>query len=295
MKENYLRWSEHPYAGERKPPSEGVTPYAGSWPLIFLKRDSDGHFLDPNYKKIVLSIKDPHYIDFHRELKIVQRTLNNLTPQQKKIGIYYGTGVPTKQWTPVIDKLIDTYGVGPTQAARILAVVQGAINDSMVVTWHLKYLWDAARPNQYDQTLETLLCTPRFPAYPSGHAVMSGCAEVMLTYFFPKEAGKIKRISKEDAISRLYAGVHFPSDNDEGLRLGRHIGKVIVSHLKRQSDERGQILDLSDSKYRNANILSEDYQQAIPFDFNERCLSLTRDADVGVKKNTEAAKPYLKF
>jgi hypothetical protein len=34
------------------------------------------------------------------------------------------------------------------------------------------------------------------------------------------------------AQSRLYAGVHFKVDNDEGLRLGRQIGGIVVRVLR---------------------------------------------------------------
>ncbi|WP_240189800.1 vanadium-dependent haloperoxidase [Bacillus sp. P14.5] len=209
--------------------------------------------------------------------------------------MYYGSGVPTKQWTPVIDRLIDTYNVSPTAAAQILAYVQGAVNDAMVVTWDLKYKWDVARPDQYDQTMETLICTPRFPTYPSGHAVMSGCSETVLSYFFPREARKLNKIAEDDAVSRLYGGVHFPSDNSEGLRLGRTIGRSVINHVKGQ---RGFDPRMISRDYNNANLLPEDYRQFIPYDFPPDCSSLVIGEEVSGKKeqlkNLDAPKPFLK-
>ncbi len=41
----------------------------------------------------------------------------------------------------------------------------------------------------------------------------------------PSESARIKNLMKESAQSRLYAEVHFKVDNDEGLRLGRQIGR----------------------------------------------------------------------
>lgn len=277
MKKDYLKWSKFPYAGESSPPTNPVTPSAGSWSLFYLKRDKDGNFLDPSGGKMNLPIKSPHLIDFNQELPIVQHTLKHLTPHQRKIGMYYGAGVPTKQWTPVIDRLIDTYGVSPTYAARILAAVQAAVNDTLIVVWELKYQWDVARPNQYDQTLKTLLCTPRFPTYPSGHASMSGCTEVVLSFFFPKEAKKLKKIADDNALSRLYAGVHFNVDNNEGLKLGRYIGKVIVDHLQSQHDSYLKPIDTPFENFKNADILPKDYQQVIPYDFPKTCTSLVMD------------------
>lgn len=64
MSDNYLRWSEVSYAGERKPPIDPVTSLAGSWPLFYIKRDKDGDFLDPNGGKMRLPITHPSLIDF---------------------------------------------------------------------------------------------------------------------------------------------------------------------------------------------------------------------------------------
>ncbi|PKR76988.1 chloroperoxidase [Halalkalibacillus sediminis] len=273
----YLKWSQTRSAGERGVPTDPVTPSAGNWPLFFLRRNKEGVFLEPSGEKLKPYIKHPNKINFEEELKVVQRTLDNLSPSQKDIAIYYGTGVPTKQWTPIADRLIDTYDVTPTLAARILANLHGAINDTMVVVWYLKYKWDVARPNQYDQTLETIICTPNFPTYPSGHAAMSGCAEVVLSYYFPREANKLREISETDAVSRLYAGVHFPSDNDEGLSFGRYIGEVIVEYLKNQ-DRQAHRSDQRKTSYRNADIFPVNFEQFIPFDFPDKCNTLVRSS-----------------
>lgn len=297
MDKNYLRWSEEAYAGESTPPTNPVTPSAGDWSLAYLKRDKHGDFLDPNGLKFRLPITHPDRIDFEKELKIVQHTLRNLTPIQKKIGIFYGTGVPTKQWTPVIDRLIDSYGVSPVYAARMISAVQAAVNDTMIVVWDLKYQWDTARPNQYDHKMKTILCTPRFPTYPSGHASMSGCSEVVLSYFFPREKNKLQKFSEEDAVSRLYAGVHFPIDNNEGLKLGRYIGNMVVNHLKSQRNNNGTPIDTPYREYRDADFFDENFNQFIPFDFQDECSSRVKKQDNAVQrtsdKNHKLPKPRL--
>lgn len=292
MNRKYVRWSKVPYGGEHSPPADPVTPHAGSWSLTYLKRNRNGDFLNPDGRKMRLPIKNPNLIDFNKELKAVHKSRENLTTLHEKIANYYGLGVPTKQWTPVIDRLIDSYGVSPVYAARILANVQMAINDTMIVVWNLKYKWDVARPNQYDQSLETVLCTPRFPTYPSGHASMSGCAEVILSYYFPCEAKKLRRISEEDAKSRLYALVHFPIDNDEGLRLGRYIGNVVVKHLKSQRDNQGNTINMPFTEFCDAAISPDDFQQFIPYDFQNECSSLVQSQEDSIVITThENHKP----
>ena len=294
MSKKFLRWSKVPYAGESKPPDDPVTLTAGSWSLTYLKRNRKGDFLNPKGVKMHLPIIQPDHIDFEKELNIVQNTLRNNTPMHEKLAIFYGTGVPTKQWSPVIDRLIDSYGVTPVYAARILLAVQAAVNDTMIVVWDYKYKWDTARPNQYDQEMETVICTPRFPTYPSGHASMSGCSEVVLSYFFPREAKKLRKFAEEDAVSRLYAGVHFPIDNTEGLKLGRFIGKVIVDHLKTQRNPNRTPIDIPYREYRNAEFFADDFKQFISFDFDDDCSSLVKKKDQDREKYSYGDNDIIK-
>jgi membrane-associated phospholipid phosphatase len=132
-------------------------------------------------------------------------------------------------------RLADKYRLGSPDIARVLGYFYVAINDAFVMSWFFKYLWDVARPNQYNRNLSTVLFTPRFPSYPSAHATVAGCADVILRYFFPPESYRIKALMEECAQSRLYAGVHFQADNDEGLKLGRQIGEMVVGVLRRQN------------------------------------------------------------
>lgn len=261
-------WSQL-YEFYEKREAEGVEREAGKWPTFFLKRNGKGEFTDRKGRVIEWNVLSPTKIDFSGEqLKIVKKTLQNLTDEQRKIAKFYGEGPPTRQWTPVIDKLINTYGVSPPMAARILTCVQMGISDTLVVVWYYKYRWNVPRPIHFDPKLKTVICTPEFPAYVSGHASVSGCSETILSYFFPHESKKLNEIAEEDAKSRLYAGIHFEADNNEGLKLGRQIGDYIVSGLKYQNIP-GDV----HKKNLNAMILNKSYKQAMPFSFPNRCRS----------------------
>lgn len=258
------KWSQLSYAGEKRVP-QGIDPSAGSWSLFYLRREKEGVFTTLGGQAVSFSIKPPDNYDFNQELTTVKNVLDNLTDEQKQIAIYWGEGPPTKQWTPIIDRLIDTYGLSPVHAARVLAAVQGGINDALVVCWFYKYIWDVPRPNQLDQELATYICTPRFPTYPSGHSVMSGTSQMILSYFFPPEARHLKEIAEEVSISRLYGGVHFPADLSEGLRLGRQIGSIVVDVLKGQHDKNQSTIDTPANMDLHAELPPPPYKQVIPF------------------------------
>ncbi|MCM3717344.1 vanadium-dependent haloperoxidase [Fictibacillus phosphorivorans] len=231
---DYLRWTQLPYSGELYPPTDGVTPEAGSWPMFFISRRGQD-FIDPFGQVIQWNIKNPNLIDWQSELQIVKQTLQNLTPQQIQIAYRWGTGEVSKQLIPIIYNMMETYGIASTRAARLLGFYHAAINDAFVIAWYFKYLWDVARPCQYDRNLKTVLFTPRFPTYPSAHAVMAGCSESILSYYFPQERHRLHEMFEECAMSREYAGVHFKVDNDEGLKLGRQLGQIVVNLIIAQN------------------------------------------------------------
>ncbi|MBN9654563.1 vanadium-dependent haloperoxidase [Halobacillus sp. GSS1] len=291
LNQPYPYWTDLPYAGESHPPltNEGVEFEAGKWKTYFIEHSRRYGFKTLDGTPIRLAIKDPETIDWHRELKVVKETLAHLTADQRKIAVYWGEGAASKQWLPIVDRLIDTYGVEAPRAARILGAVFSGMNDAFVVCWSLKYRWLVPRPNQLDPQLRTVICTPKHPSYPSGHATISGAAEVILSYFFPAERRKLRGLAEENARSRLYAGVHYPVDNDEGLRLGRQVGRIVIEELKKDYVE-DQPLDRPFTEYRNADIHPSDYRQAIPFKFDQKCGSLLLDST-----NPEESSSYTEW
>ncbi|WP_297439302.1 vanadium-dependent haloperoxidase [uncultured Clostridium sp.] len=232
---NYQLWSTIPYPN-RNNPYEGIDPSAMSWPLMYISRDCSNNFYDFKGDPISFKFIDPNFVDFNKELLEVMHVQNNLTCEQKNIATFWGTGVPAQQWTPIFLKLIDEYNVTPPTSARILACLQNVMNDAFVVTWHYKYYFDCARPCQLNRDLKTHLATPIFPTYPSGHSLISGAVEVVLSYFFPKEACTIHKLAESASISRLYGGIHFNSDLQEGLSIGRQLGACAVEYLKTEHE-----------------------------------------------------------
>ncbi|GAB3513044.1 phosphatase PAP2 family protein [Emticicia fontis] len=113
-------------------------------------------------------------------------------------------------------------------AARIYAVLGTASHESAIAIMDAKYAYWGIRPNQYDPNYKPLISTPPFPGYPSGHAAGGGTASVIMAHFFPADAELFNKMAEECAESRFYAGIHFRTDNEVGLQLGRNVGKYII-------------------------------------------------------------------
>ncbi|MCW3086627.1 MAG: phosphatase family protein [Sediminibacterium sp.] len=112
--------------------------------------------------------------------------------------------------------------------ARIYTVLNTAYHDATISIMDAKYAYWGIRPNQYDTTYKSLIGTPPFPGYPSGHAAGAATSSAVLEYFFPADAKYFQKMAKECADSRFYAGIHFRTDNEAGTKLGYELGKYIA-------------------------------------------------------------------
>jgi membrane-associated phospholipid phosphatase len=89
-----------------------------------------------------------------------------------------------------------------------------------------------------DPEIKPNIAVPNFPSYTSGHAIFSGAAAEVLSHLFPDQAENVWKLAEEAAMSRVYAGIHFGFDSDEGLEIGHRIG-----HLAAELDKRpGELL-----------------------------------------------------
>ena len=113
-------------------------------------------------------------------------------------------------------------------AARIYTVMNTAFHEMTIAVFDAKYAYWGIRPSQYDSTYKPLIMTPPFPGYPSGHAAGAGTTAAVLEYFFPADAKQFQQMAQDCADSRFYAGIHFRTDNETALKMGRDLGKYVV-------------------------------------------------------------------
>ncbi|MEO6721378.1 MAG: phosphatase PAP2 family protein [Ferruginibacter sp.] len=133
--------------------------------------------------------------------------------------------------------------LNPPQAARLYAITAIGLYDGFVACWDAKYAYWGIRPDQYDTTFHPVLFfTPPFPGYPSGHAMIGGVLAELYSYFFPADKSYFMKRAKDGAESRFQGGIHFRSDNDAGLEMGRKIGAAIVQKVSSEGVSDGLTL-----------------------------------------------------
>ena len=138
-------------------------------------------------------------------------------------------------WGDQLNKKIFEYNINqnPPRAARIYAITAVGFYDGFVACWDAKYAYWGTRPDQYDTTFRpSLMVTPPFPGYPSGHATISAVMAGMYSYFFPADSAYFQQKAKDAAESRFQAGIHFRTDNEVGLELGGKVAAAVVQRAR---------------------------------------------------------------
>lgn len=185
-----------------------------------------------SFKPIIINTADqfrpPAPPDFENDMKLLKdfkRTTNS-----NATAYYWAT--TSDAWGELAGKKMFEYRMQDDAPAvsRIYTVLTTSYHDAAIAIMDAKYAYWGIRPNQYDTTYKSLVPTPPFPGYPSGHAAGAATSAAILEYFFPNDAAEFRRMAQECADSRFYAGIHFRTDNETALVMGREMGKWMVEN-----------------------------------------------------------------
>jgi len=188
------------------------------------------------------------------------------TPEQTQIALFWadgsGTFTPPGHWNAIAQDISLSRGNSLLQDARLFALLNIALADAGIAAWDAKYAHNFWRPvtaihqanldnnplTTADPTWDSLIGTPPFPEYVSGHSTFSGAADAVLTYFFGNNVSftdanlgfygafarafnSFSEAANEAGMSRIYGGIHFNSANEDGLEIGIKLGNYVADNF----------------------------------------------------------------
>ena len=172
-------------------------------------------------------------IQFANELAEVINYGKNASRKNMQIVTFWADGVgtftPPGHWNAIASESFVAENYSEVRWARNLALLNIALMDAAISCWDAKYFYFNPRPCQMDPSIKTLTGIPNFPAYVSGHSTFSGAACVLLSHIIPKKAAKFAAMAKEASDSRMYGCIHYRSDCEKGLELGKKVGGFAVA------------------------------------------------------------------
>jgi len=218
-----LAWSGPGPAGTEKwssrlqPPRPPLQPRLGEARPFFLATGADFRappppgFDSPAFRKTVSEVRAISDSRTNEQVRIAQYW-ENLTGS-------FSAGL----WNDVARSAISTHGLTEAESARILALVHMASVDATIACHDSKYTYWVPRPTQADPGIRLAIGVPNHPSYPSNHACISGTIGLVLDARFPDERGRYFAMGRQAGESRIYAGIHYRIDVDEGLVIARNV------------------------------------------------------------------------
>jgi len=198
------------------------------------------------------------------------------TIDQTEIAFFWEDGprgaTPPGHFQIIAMKVLQGRNYSLLEQARLFAMLSMGQADAAITTWDSKYAHDIVRPetsirfraDDFDNPLikksdaqsnwRSLIFTPDFPAYTSGHSVFGAVSARIIANFigtdsvpftlnppdlvnWPRQLGNKSRAftglweaAEENGLSRIYGGVHWDHDNIEGLNIGKRLADYVYNN-----------------------------------------------------------------
>lgn len=183
-------------------------------------------------------------------------SVRTLTPERRATALFWAdnpvaTGTPGFHWISITSQMIGRQRLSAAEAAELNALISLAIADAFIGTWKEKYRSMVVRPVAYvqrvfDANYRTVIPTPPFPEYTSGHSVQSAAAVQVLVALLgdtiafvdssqvdvgqpPRAFSSFSEAREEVAWSRVWAGVHFVPAILDGITQGECIATQVMA------------------------------------------------------------------
>lgn len=169
---------------------------------------------------------------FKKELDEVLYYSQNPSRERVRIVHVWGDGVgtytPPGHWNAIAAENMIPLNLSEVRWARNLALLNMSLMDAAIVCWDAKFTYFNPRPSQVNPEIKTLTGLPNFPSYVSGHSTFSGAAATILAHLIPEKAIKFNEMALEASNSRLYGAIHYRSDIEVGLEMGKKVGNYAI-------------------------------------------------------------------
>jgi membrane-associated phospholipid phosphatase len=191
--------------------------------------------------------------EYYRQAKEVDDAWKTLTPDQRATARFWADDAmlsvtPPGHWVQIGLNIIDSDKLSTEKAVDLLMRLGTGMADAFIGCWNSKYVYNAVRPITFirrtmDPKFDTVVNTPPFPEFPSGHSTQSAAAATVLTAIFgdnfafddntdeadglkPRSFPSFWAAANEAGNSRLYGGIHYRA----AIELGAAQGKCIAGY-----------------------------------------------------------------
>ena len=185
------------------------------------------------------------------------------TVDQTQIARFWAAPIQN-YWNEIAQTVAVAHGTTLAQNARLFALLDLSLADSVIAFYDAKYTYHFWRPvtairaaatdgnpaTAGDPSWTPLATTALDPSYPGAHSTISEAGATVLSSFFGTDRDSFSVSSEvlpgvqrsftsfsaaaeEAGLSRIYAGQHFRTDHVAGQQLGHRVADYVLQHLLR--------------------------------------------------------------
>lgn len=114
----------------------------------------------------------------------------------------------------------------------VIALTAACVWGADLIAGAVKLLVDRPRPFEVLPNVDQLVHGTVGASMPSGHAATSFAGAVVLGYLARRAAWALALLALAVAFSRVYVGVHYPSDVVAGAALGTAVAVLLLAALR---------------------------------------------------------------
>ena len=200
--------------------SRNVEPNAGKWKTWTIPSGAAFRVPPP-----------PGAAETRAELRVLSDMTAQVDDNRRKQIKHWDAGAPVYRWMDMLERATEAGQPLSAHPHRVYAYVSLAMYDATIAAWDSKYTYNRARPSDMDHKLPTLVDVPQSPSYPSEHSAAAYAAATVLAAFFPDREQSYQAMAEQAGLSRVYAGVQFPSDHAAGKELGRQVAQKVIERM----------------------------------------------------------------
>ncbi len=274
IKDNYLQSRGKPkFLGSNEPGKWRPTPpdyldgvewcWNTMMPLVI---DSASQFTPPDPPEYSMDTTS----EFYKMANEVYLINKNLTDEQREIAKFWDDNpfviehsghlmfgnkkiTPGGHWMGIAAIACKQTNADEVKVAKTYALTAASLFDAFISCWDVKYKYKYIRPitvinENIDKAWTSVLQTPPFPEYTSGHSTITASAATLLTFLYgnnfafqdtsdmryigmQRHFDSFLQASDECSISRLYGGIHYRLSVDKGAESGKKIGEFLIRKL----------------------------------------------------------------
>lgn len=223
-------------------------------------------FISDNNLKIDISEYPVYSLDsnssFYKDAKEIYQLHTENNPVNEIISEYWDdapgySGTPTGHILSIALQLSKRKKLGLEKSLQLYVLLTVSIRDAFICCWKYKYDINLIRPITYihrniSKDFNTIIPTPPFPEFPSGHSMQSSAAIEIFKFYLgdtinfidstniyrrdingkPRYYKSFTDMKNEISISRLYGGIHYRSTLYKSLNYGTLVGLNTIKKVK---------------------------------------------------------------